>query len=151
MNENLKRVSDKIIYFHRAKYEESISPMKLQKLCYYTQGFSIALMNEALFDNDFEAWQHGPVITELYHEYKKFGWKQIDTDIDESVINNNPNENELLQEIVGHFGSYDGSTLSVMTHKESPWRNARGDLNDAEPSKNLISKESISEYFKQQV
>ena len=151
MNHNLQRVSDKIIFLHRERYGESISPMKLQKLCYYAQGFNLAINNKNLFDNDFEAWQHGPVIIELYHEYKTWGWKQIDKDIDESIKEDNPNENDLLLEVVSYFGSYDGSTLSVMTHKEAPWREARGNLADNEASRNLISKESINTYFKRQV
>jgi uncharacterized phage-associated protein len=54
-----------------------ISNLKLQKLVYYTQAWHLALHDLPLFDEDFEAWVHGPVIPDLYHTYKHFGWKPI--------------------------------------------------------------------------
>ncbi len=152
MNANLKRISDKLIDFHRNKYDESISPMKLQKLCYYAQGFYMALNEEeTLFEDDFQAWQHGPVIRDLYIEYRENGWKQITNDVDISIYDTNEKEDEFLMEIVNSFGSYDGSTLSVMTHNESPWLDARGDLSENAASTELISKDSIYNYFKSQI
>ncbi len=47
-----------------------MSNLKLQKLMYYAQGFSLALCNKPLFPERIEAWIHGPVISALYHEYK---------------------------------------------------------------------------------
>ena len=35
-----------------------ISTMKLQKLCYYSQAWSLA-WGETLFNEDFEAWSNG--------------------------------------------------------------------------------------------
>lgn len=151
MNTELKRISDKLIHFHRVKYEESISPMKLQKLCYYAQGFQIALNEKKpLFSSDFQAWQHGPVTKELYDEYKHFGWKPIDVEIILSY-DQDIKEDEFLTEVVSYFGSYDGATLSAMTHKESPWLDARKGIPDSEPSTELITKESLYNYFIQQV
>ena len=46
-------------------------PLKLQKLLYFAQGFSYAFYDKELFNDDFEAWVHGPVIPSIYHEYKK--------------------------------------------------------------------------------
>jgi len=152
MNDTLKRISDKLIAFHREKYDESISPMKLQKLCYYAQGFYIALNNKKeLFPNDFQAWQHGPVIKELYNEYKSFKWKPIDTDISLEKYENNLDEDNFLHDIISYFGSYDGATLSAMTHKETPWLEARGGISDIEPSNAIITKENLYDYFIKQI
>lgn len=151
MTENLARVSGKIIHYHREKYMESISPMKLQKLCYYAQGFYMAYHNnETLFDEDFEAWQHGPVIRELYREYRSYGWKPIDKEIT-ATFDENDDEDKFLIEVVNSFGSYEGSTLSRMTHEETPWINARGNLPENEASTDPITKESLAEYFGQQI
>ena len=44
-----------------------ISNLKLQKLVYYAQGFHLAISGEPLFDEKIMAWEHGPVIPQLYH------------------------------------------------------------------------------------
>lgn len=43
---------------------DSITPLKLQKLIYYAQAWSLALPERAypLFDEDMQAWAHGPVV-----------------------------------------------------------------------------------------
>jgi hypothetical protein len=42
---------------------------------------------------------------------------------------------------------YSGKTLEKITHSESPWIDARKECLPGEPSNELISKESIKEYF----
>ncbi|MFM6174756.1 MAG: Panacea domain-containing protein [Sphaerospermopsis kisseleviana] len=66
-------------YFIRLAHETGsfISNLKLQKLVYYAQAWHLALFEQPLFNEDFEAWIHGPVVPELYHYYKKFGWRNI--------------------------------------------------------------------------
>ena len=54
--------------------DENISNLKLQKLCYYAQGLCLAgFTTGALFDEDIVAWQHGPVIRELWDTYRVNG------------------------------------------------------------------------------
>ena len=55
----------------------SMSPKKLQKLVYYAYAWTLALLNETiddlhfrLFHNKIEAWVHGPVVPDLYQQYK---------------------------------------------------------------------------------
>ncbi|MFK8185027.1 MAG: Panacea domain-containing protein [Phormidesmis sp.] len=119
--------------------------MKLQKLCYYGQGYALAEGQE-LFPEDFQAWQHGPVIPELYQQYKHFQWRQISDDVEP------PESPEsdfylLLQEIVSAYGRYDGAALSTMTHREKPWMDARGTLEELEGSTEVIAKDSLRNYF----
>lgn len=52
---------------------EPITNLKLQKLLYYAQGVFSALTGEFLFEEDFVAWEHGPVIESIYHEFKGYG------------------------------------------------------------------------------
>ena len=56
---------------------DSITHLKLQKLIYYSQAWSLALNGIALFEEDFEAWAHGPVIPEVYQEYKEYGFNAL--------------------------------------------------------------------------
>ncbi len=144
LSEELESVSKSIIYIHRELYGESPSPMKLQKLCYYAQGYALAESGE-LFPEEFQAWQHGPVIYELYSQYKQFQWRQITDDVE--GINVDVEIGEFLRDIVAAYGRYDGAALSTMTHRESPWVDARGDLDESEGSTALIAKESLKEFF----
>lgn len=78
LSENLRKVVSLIILHHREVFQESLTPMKLQKLCYYAQGIYMATQDgEPLFEEDFEAWTYGPVIPALYDEYKEYGWRSI--------------------------------------------------------------------------
>src|SRR5947209_5672014 len=54
-----------------------ISPLKLQKLIYFANGWHLALRNDPLVNERFEAWQYGPVLRDLYLEFKLYGSKPI--------------------------------------------------------------------------
>ena len=50
-----------------------LSPMKLQKLIYFAHGWFLALTGNPLIDEHPQAWEYGPVIPSIYHEFKNFG------------------------------------------------------------------------------
>lgn len=50
-----------------AHFDQPISPHKLQKLTYLSQGWSLALTGQPIFPEDFEAWKHGPINRELFN------------------------------------------------------------------------------------
>ncbi len=52
--------------------EDKITNLKLVKLCYIAQGLSLALLDKPLFSEVIEAWQYGPVVPSVYHEFKHF-------------------------------------------------------------------------------
>ena len=56
---------------------DQISNLKLQKLLYYLQGFSLVVNNKPLFPEAIEAWTHGPVVASVYHKYSKYGNNHI--------------------------------------------------------------------------
>ncbi|MGB0562896.1 MAG: Panacea domain-containing protein [Spirulinaceae cyanobacterium] len=143
----LEQVSKSIIYLHRELFAESPSPMKLQKLCYYAQGYALAESKE-LFPEDFQAWQHGPVVPELYHRYKHFQWRQISDEIDAAEL---VEDLDYLRDIVSAYGRYDGAALSTMTHREKPWLEARIGLDEMDGSDNPIPKNSICMFFRTQL
>ena len=59
--------------------KKSITHMKLQKLLYMVYACYLARFREPLFSDRFEAWQYGPVICNVYNEFKEYGSKNIDT------------------------------------------------------------------------
>lgn len=142
LSQELENVSNTIICIHREIFEESPSPMKLQKLCYYAQGYALA-EDGPIFPEDFQAWQHGPVIYDLYSKFKHFQWRQIGDEVGEITAD----LKEFINEIVSAYGRYDGAALSTMTHREKPWLEARKGLDESQGSTATITKDSLSDFF----
>jgi uncharacterized phage-associated protein len=116
--------------------------MKLQKLCYYAQGYYLATGKE-LFPDEFQAWQHGPVNYDLYTKYKNHQWRQILDEISSTEIE----EREHIKNVVAAYGRYDGAALSTMTHRETPWLAARNGLPEDAGCDEVISKDAMAAYF----
>ncbi|WP_412693926.1 type II toxin-antitoxin system antitoxin SocA domain-containing protein [Clostridium sp. AF22-10] len=61
--------------FDTAKYilekSGSMSTMKLQKLCYYSQAWALVWDDAPLFNEDFQAWANGPVCPELFIKHRE--------------------------------------------------------------------------------
>ena len=125
------------------KKDKEISNLKLQKLLYYAQAWHLALYSTSLFDEKIEAWVHGPVVPGVFREYKPFGWNPIDV---QGVIP--PEEVRFhIKEVIRAYGHFDAVTLERMTHRESPWRDARGTLAPDAPSKSVISHPAMKKYY----
>ncbi|MGA9379780.1 MAG: type II toxin-antitoxin system antitoxin SocA domain-containing protein [Phormidium sp.] len=150
ISENLKKIVSLIILNHREVFQESLTPMKLQKLCYYVQGIYLATHDgEALFEEDFEAWTYGPVIRALYDEYKDYGWKSIQEEFEFPELE--LEKIEFIKQIVEAYGRYDGAALATMTHREDPWLDARKGLPETEGSNALIPKDSMQNFFERKL
>ncbi|WP_343641618.1 type II toxin-antitoxin system antitoxin SocA domain-containing protein [Roseateles sp.] len=145
MSPELDAVHRLIVECHREYFEESPSPAKVQKLCYYAQGYSLAEGQE-LFPEDFEAWQRGPVVPALHAAYRDRPWQAIETTWDLPL--REPASAVLVREVVAAYGRYDGAGLSNMTHRESPWRDARGALPENVGCRAVISKASMRSFFR---
>lgn len=127
---------------------KEITPLALQKVLYYAQGFYKAFFGEFLFEDDCEAWVHGPVYTKIYDKYKMFKSGNIQPSMDYDVSDIIEDEKkELLDVIIKCFGYYNGKALEKMSHYETPWMNARNGLPVNENSNNVIEKDDIEEYF----
>lgn len=125
-----------------------ITPLALQKLLYYCQGFFKIFTGEYLFNNDCEAWVHGPVYKNVYHEYKDCGYNPIVNNSSKwSDIELTRLEKEVVDNVIRNFGCYSGKVLEGMTHVEVPWSQTRMGLDDYENSNRIIEKELIEDYF----
>lgn len=121
-----------------------ISNLKLQKLVYYAQGFSLAIHDRPLFGDTIEAWALGPVIPELYRKYKDHGANSIPVPTELNMSKFDEDTTNLLNEVYAVFGQYSAWKLSEMTHREPPWVDAVG-----KPD-NTITHESLKSYFETQ-
>ncbi len=100
-----------------------ISNLKLQKLTYYAQAWHLANFGEPIFDEDFQAWVHGPVIYSLWKSYNKYGYLPI-TEKPDCPEFEAPTKG-LLDEVASVYFPLDAYELELMSHKEDPWVNAR--------------------------
>ena len=132
--------------------KKALTHKKLQKLVYYAYAWFIALNNEnkndiqnILFDEQPEAWLHGPVFPSLYNEYKYSSWNEIKK-VDNVILENEDLES-FLNDVWNKFGEYSADQLEYMTHQETPWKNARKNVKNGEPSNNKILLEDIFVYY----
>jgi uncharacterized phage-associated protein len=128
--------------------KEKMNQNKLHKLCYYAYAWYLFLNNSSssdlktcLFENDFEAWVHGPVSRSLYKKYPFAGPETLEpksniTKLDDNAV-------EFLEELYNVFKKFTGNELEAMTRMELPWKNARGDLDPWEPGTAVISDEDM--------
>ena len=132
---------------------EPITNLKLQKLVYYAQAWFLANNHEPLFREDFEAWVHGPVQPDLYHKHKERGSAPIITNLKLEIVINKFNSEtlEFLNEVVSVYMQCGAYQLELMTHKEKPWIEARGECEPDEKCDTIISKKTIEEYYASQI
>jgi uncharacterized phage-associated protein len=124
-----------------------MSHMKLQKLVYYAQAWSLVWDDEALFDDRIEAWANGPVVPTLYQTLKgkfKIEGADLPTGQPDRVSST---QRETIDRVLAFYGHRDSQWLSDLTHMERPWLDARRGLPAGARSSNEISLSSMSEYY----
>ena len=122
-----------------------MTTMKLQKLVYYCQAWSLVWDDEPLFEQKIEAWASGPVVRELYDVHKG---KFIITDIPMGDISNlEPEEKETIDAVLESYADKSAQWLADLTHMEKPWIDAREGCEPGGNCENEISHASIVEYY----
>lgn len=145
--ERVKKEDDKDSSFETQA--DIITHLKIQKLVYYAQGLHLAYFEDSLFDENIEAWEHGPVVKELYNSFKQYGRKDlmlVFDDIKESDLSLSDDEKYIIKMAFSEYGAYSAIGLRQKTHNEPTWREAY------KPSQNVvIHKDKIKEFFIEQV
>ena len=122
-----------------------MSAMKLQKLVYYSQAWSLVWDEKPLFKAKIEAWANGPVVPLLYQKHRgQFSlkaWPVGDpTKITGAV-------KETIDSVLKFYGDKTGQWLSELTHNERPWRDARKGVADDERGNEEITPAALAEYY----
>lgn len=130
----------------------SMSAMKLQKLVFYSQAMSLVWDDIPLFADEFEAWAKGPVCKALYNAHKGMFMLSDssfldDYDVDLSRLSDI--NKETIDVVINSLKDLPAYELSEMTHREAPWLQARGSCPDGGICTNIISKESMLDYYQQ--
>lgn len=120
----------------------AIGNLKLQKVLYFVQAEFLVVKNTPCFVEEIEAWDFGPVIPEVYQEYKVYGGSIIPIFKNSNFAFISKYDQELIDGIIDECAKYSTSVLANIIHRQSPWREAYYRIDD-----NVISKQSIKEYF----
>jgi uncharacterized phage-associated protein len=127
--------------------KESMTHKKLQKLCYYSQAWHLALHGSELFAERFEAWVHGPVSPVLYSIYADYGWEKIPSETSQPILEEA--SEGILQAVWNTYASFDGDQLEALTHSEAPWQKARGNLQPCDTCTREIKHQDMRDYYLQ--
>lgn len=118
-----------------------MTTMKLQKLVYYSQAWSLAWGSGPLFPEPTEAWKQGPVVRALWEMRR--GCREIDL----ADLPAHPSE-ALTEEqqsdidaVLGAYARLSAERLSSSTHQETPWLEAR------QADDSVISLDAMAAYF----
>lgn len=144
---SIKSVANYLLHLSAPNSDRGITPLKLQKLTFYAQALSYAARGKRLFEEDFEAWVHGPVSPDLYHTYKEYVSSEIPKPTSDSFSTLDNEEKKIIKLVWNKYGKYDGKYLENKTHKEKPWKKARGNLRYDAHSNRIIEKSIIDEYY----
>jgi uncharacterized phage-associated protein len=119
---DMASVTDVAAYILRAR--GPMTAMKLQKLCYYAYGYHLAWEGRRLFPEHFEAWANGPVSPALYRLHRgQLTLQAGDIPGDPDALD--PDERESVNLVLDAYGDFSAHELSLLTHREEPWRGAR--------------------------
>jgi len=129
-----------------------ISNRTLQEVVYLAQAWHLGIFKTPLFDEDFQAWDHGPVIPELYQlyrEYKRFGYKPAVNRL--SGAPNTENKKKLLQAVAEAYMREDGYASGYISEEHDPWLTARKTNTSDGSYHTIISKDSIRKYYEKKM
>ena len=123
----------------------TMTAMKLQKLVYYSQAWSLVWDEAPLFEQRIEAWASGPVVRQLYDVHK--GMFMVS-----SLNKGNPDnltkvQKETIDAVLNFYGDKSAQWLSDLTHIEEPWKIARNGVEEGENCENEITIASMCEYY----
>jgi len=144
---------------------DKISPLKLQKLVYFSHGWSLGIFERPLINEQVEAWPHGPVIVSLYHHFKRFGNGNITKPAVEMIpvgrelLPNYPTIPEsspdcvvargIIDRVIEQYGKFTALQLSTMTHEPgTPWHQIVTQHNGRPPKGTDIPTSIIQAYFR---
>lgn len=147
---------------HSLAVNKPITHIHLQKILYFLAARYLYKYDTPLFNEAIEKWKLGPVIPEVYHEYKGFGAREITFVPTETVfkldsfgfetVEFNPNKispgmKQDFNPLIEHLAEYNGFNLVDRTHAHYIWYKDFDRINNGE--KGLIyDEEEMKLFFK---
>ena len=121
--------------------------MKLHKLLYYCQAWSLVWDEMPLFKENIEGWANGPMIRELLC----FNRGYFTISYNELSIGNeyflSAIQKETIDKVLDSYADKPAQWLIDLTRSEEPWNKARKGLISNERGSNIITLDSMAEYY----
>jgi uncharacterized phage-associated protein len=160
-----KAVANSFLELAKESNVTDVSPMKLQKLIYYAHAWYLAFLGQPLIKEEVQAWKFGPVIPDVYFEFKECGNSSITTSATELkfeekqltletpiVPEDDKNARELIAEVFRVYGKLSPIQLSNLTHGDNePWRLVANAYNAELPRNIEIPNSLIESCFKKRL
>jgi len=122
-----------------------MTTMKLQKLVYYCQAWSLVWEEKPLFEEEIQAWASGPVVRNLYNHHRR---EFLISDIKKGDVGNLTKEQkETINAVLKAYSDKPAQWLADLTHMEKPWNEARKGIEPGENCENEITLASMHEYY----
>ena len=137
------RVFDVAAYILEKK--GSMTTMKLQKLVYYSQAWSLVWDEKRLFEEDIEAWANGPVVRNLF-DYHRGMYEISSMPLGNSHLLGQE-QRDTVDAVLEYYGDQPAQWLIDLTHMEDPWIQTRRGLPLQERGNRVIPLDVIADYY----
>lgn len=165
-------IANYIVWYVNNKFDctmVQLSPLKLHKILYYVQA-SYLLKNDGtpLFEENIEKWQYGPVVRDVYFEFKSHGTEHIQyphsvllmsenesgfpefefQEFCEKKIESNYEDANLIKKVIDSLVEESPFTLVEWTHREPMWERDKSKIMSGERGL-IYDLEEMTQYFKE--
>lgn len=125
----------------------TMTTMRLQKLCYYAQAWSLVWEEDPIFKEEIQAWVNGPVCPALYEAHKG-RFKVSMTDLPQGDTHSfSQDQIETLDVVIRDYGDKPAKWLIDITHEEAPWRDARRGYAPSDRCNVEITHAAMAEFY----
>lgn len=119
------QIAAEVVRQYRMK-KEPITNLKLQKILYYIQVECLQKNDVPAFQDDIEAWRHGPVVRDVYNTFCVYIANPIeddDPDVEQNLVKIDDKTSKCISDIVERSIRYDDPwDLVYRSHETKPWR-----------------------------
>ncbi len=127
-----------------------LTPLRLQKLLYYVQAWSLAQRNRPLFEEPVEASADGPEVRDVRRALPGSG-PILPEMVGEDAVELDDEDIDFISRVWESYKGYSAWSPREMTRQESPWLEARESGGSEVPAGREISHESMKSYFTSEV
>lgn len=132
-------IANYIVWYVNQNNLGALTPLKLHKILYYVATTYVQQKNELLFNDSFEKWQYGPVVTHVYHNFKDYGINHISEPVqviemdpgsflgfkkvafDRDLFKDDPDFTGIANDVIEKLIKYRAFDLVEISHQEKAW------------------------------
>ena len=130
--------------------------MALNKIVFFVHSDYLLERGRPLVGAKIEAWQHGPVFREIYHEFKCWNDESIrgkakrvnphSGDVEEATANFG-NDEGYLRQLIDRYVQFSAAYLRALSHRsDGPWHVVWGHDGEANPGMQITNQIILEHY-----